>query len=481
TPNTSKDRESRAASAGPLINPNANGNIETTPTSSTTRTTGAIPKIKSLNLGSKQNSNTSQQNSNTTTTEKTTVTSLKNALTKKSSASSSSSSNTSATTAALSAGQTQKTQTSVSKSSSSQNSTMAEQNNSTLNRISKSSLQWLLVNKWLPLWMGQGTDCKVIDFNFMFSRDCVDCDAASAAAQMANPYGTPRLTGLPQDIVRFNARAEMHAAATTYSRRQNDLNTSRPMHNTLNRLREAEPSPYARRYEDPSYENVHVQWQNGFEFGRSRDYDHSIAASAATGPYQSPAAQRAPLQRARSESPTLNQRSNAYASRRLRAVNNNLTTNQTVNINPSSSSNASNNNNSVKFKESYRNFEKSSDNSNIKPNLMKAETLDVVESVATLALPKLAVSTTNESSPLEDLEGAVGGLVEMKTTNEPTPSTSSSSVASSNDMNNLDMATLSPVAQPSIELPDNDNNLPILINNLDIKSTSTMNSEQKDN
>lgn len=48
------------------------------------------------------------------------------------------------------------------------------------------------------------------------------------------------------------------------------------------------------RYEDPSYENVHVQWQNGFEFGRSRDYD----------PNPNYHQQRPMLQRARSESPT---------------------------------------------------------------------------------------------------------------------------------------------------------------------------------
>lgn len=45
-----------------------------------------------------------------------------------------------------------------------------------LNRISKSSLQWLLMNKWLPLWMGNGSDCNVLDFNFMFSRNCDGCE-----------------------------------------------------------------------------------------------------------------------------------------------------------------------------------------------------------------------------------------------------------------------------------------------------------------
>lgn len=44
-----------------------------------------------------------------------------------------------------------------------------------LNKLTKSSMQWLMMNKWLPLWMGQGTDCRVIDFNFMFSRKCDGC------------------------------------------------------------------------------------------------------------------------------------------------------------------------------------------------------------------------------------------------------------------------------------------------------------------
>lgn len=45
-----------------------------------------------------------------------------------------------------------------------------------LNKITKSSMQWLLMNKWLPLWIqGQGSDCRVIDFNFMFSRKCDGC------------------------------------------------------------------------------------------------------------------------------------------------------------------------------------------------------------------------------------------------------------------------------------------------------------------
>lgn len=62
------------------------------------------------------------------------------------------------------------------------NPTMAAQNDmipmhtNTLNRISKTSLQWLLMNKWLPLWYyGDGSECNVSDFNFMFSRNCDGC------------------------------------------------------------------------------------------------------------------------------------------------------------------------------------------------------------------------------------------------------------------------------------------------------------------
>lgn len=62
------------------------------------------------------------------------------------------------------------------------NPTMATQNDmvpmhtTTLNRIPKTSLQWLLMNKWLPLWYyGDGSECNVLDFNFMFSRNCEGC------------------------------------------------------------------------------------------------------------------------------------------------------------------------------------------------------------------------------------------------------------------------------------------------------------------
>lgn len=47
-----------------------------------------------------------------------------------------------------------------------------QQQQNSLNRISKSSLQYLLINKWIPLFIGgSGPDYKIIDFNFMFNRN----------------------------------------------------------------------------------------------------------------------------------------------------------------------------------------------------------------------------------------------------------------------------------------------------------------------
>lgn len=64
----------------------------------------------------------------------------------------------------------------------------------TLNRISKTSLQYLMVNKYLPF----GPDYKIIDFNFMFSRNC----------QNGAESGGSLDTG-DQELVRFNGQAEM--------------------------------------------------------------------------------------------------------------------------------------------------------------------------------------------------------------------------------------------------------------------------------
>jgi kelch-like protein 2/3 len=56
--------------------------------------------------------------------------------------------------------------------------------------FSKSSLQYLLMNKWLPL----GPDYKIIDFNFMFSRNCSSPGGQCNAAE---------------GFVQFNGQAEM--------------------------------------------------------------------------------------------------------------------------------------------------------------------------------------------------------------------------------------------------------------------------------
>uniref|UniRef100_A0A182NTY3 BTB domain-containing protein n=1 Tax=Anopheles dirus TaxID=7168 RepID=A0A182NTY3_9DIPT len=67
-------------------------------------------------------------------------------------------------------------------------------------RVSKPSLQWLLVNKWLPLWVGQTPpDYKFIDFNFMFSRNCDGCSSASGA------HAPQQQQHQQQELVRYGA------------------------------------------------------------------------------------------------------------------------------------------------------------------------------------------------------------------------------------------------------------------------------------
>lgn len=57
-----------------------------------------------------------------------------------------------------------------------QQNSVAPMHTTTLNRMSKASLHWLMMNKWLPLWYyGDGSECNVMDFNFMFSRNCEGC------------------------------------------------------------------------------------------------------------------------------------------------------------------------------------------------------------------------------------------------------------------------------------------------------------------
>lgn len=339
--NNAKEREQRSASAGPLSmgcanNSNGNGSAsgasEPPTSSSSNRQTGAIPKIKALGLNSNKPSNSNSASS--TAAEK--ALAIKNAITKKA---------------------TNNTITSQQTTNAKANTTSPEHsaNSGTLNRISKSSLQWLLVNKWLPLWIGQGPDCKMIDFNFMFSRDCGGCDATSAATHMTNPYYTPRLGGMmPHDLVRFSAaNAEMHApCAAAAAALRRDLNM-RPR--ALNRLRESEQANRSNaathRYEDPSYENVHVHWQNGFEFGRSRDYEHGHQT----------ATNRPQLQRARSESPSF-----STQQRRMR---------QSANVAaPTGNSVASTAGGSaVNYSDHFKNYVLNAENNTFKPKLAKVE------------------------------------------------------------------------------------------------------------
>ncbi|KAH8246497.1 hypothetical protein KR038_005803 [Drosophila bunnanda] len=297
TPNVSMERAARSSSAGAAgvasVSVEEQPLADNQPSSSNSTTsrppTGAIPKVKIA----------------TSKAAKEATTGASSGTAVASSASTDKSSSTAGTGAGKAGTLAKKSSTGSAAAARSSSSS----GDGTLNRISKSSLQWLLVNKWLPLWIGQGPDCKVIDFNFMFSRDCVSCDTASVASQMSNPYGTPRLgVGLPQDMVRFQSSCSggaCTAAGAAASTMRRDT-TGRPLHSTLSRLRmnggerrnQNAVAAANYRYEDPSYENVHVQWQNGFEFGRSRDYDPNSIY------HQQQQQQRPMLQRARSESPT---------------------------------------------------------------------------------------------------------------------------------------------------------------------------------
>lgn len=423
-------------------------------------TTGAIPKIKTINT------NNNNKVCTLNIADKFTSASLKNALIKKVPTTLTTTSTTvsSSTTSSVSC-------STGSRSSMAYNmcNTMVETNNGSLNRISKSSLQWLLVNKWLPLWIGQGTtDCKVIDFNFMFSRNCMDCshdvsqraavrvpDAFNNSAEtitsnvatsslpntcsngipvplgvplINNTYGTSNYNGsngggLPHDIVHFNARAEMCCPTTAshmFRRQHIDLN-NRPLHNALNRLRETEIYANQRRFDESPYENVHVQWQNGFEFGRSREHERSLA-----GPRHSLTnSNRSPLQRARSESPSSTQKTpstvhettaNSVHSKNYRCLRSN---NIPDNVSGNTGSNITTN---VPFLNKPHhfygvNYELNSENNTFKPKSNNrndnnafstietgtvATNLYTVEKNAIIAIPSL-------SNELEEEEGAIGG------------------------------------------------------------------------
>jgi len=405
TPNVSMERAARSASAGAATaveEHSPSDNIPSTSNIITNRTTGAIPKVKTTSKAAKESGGSS--------------TAASPVLDK-----------TTSTGSGKSGTLAKKTSTAATRSSSSGDAN----GNGTLNRISKSSLQWLLVNKWLPLWIGQGPDCKVgstysyqyqcfhyplnlsshqvIDFNFMFSRDCVSCDTASVASQMSNPYGTPRLSGLPQDMVRFQSScAGACAAAGAASTIRRDTNASaRPLHSTLSRLRNGAEKRNPNRlagnyqYEDPSYENVHVQWQNGFEFGRSRDYD----------PNSTYHQQRPMLQRARSESPTFSNQQ-----RRLQRLSAQAQQQSQQAMPPGSP-------------DPYKNYKLNADNNSFKPKPTAAEELEgaVGGAVAEIAAPEVDIEVVDLVSCSDN---------ETETTNSqnnPSGTTSSSNVNEHND------------------------------------------------
>lgn len=237
----------------------------------------------------------------------------------------------------------------------------------------------------------------------MFSRDCSGCDAASAATHMSNPYYTPRLGGMmPHDLMRFSAaNAEIHApcaAASTALRR--DLNM-RPR--ALNRLREYEQNrrdTATHRYEDPSYENVHVHWQNGFEFGRSRDYEHNHQNATGTT--------RPQLQRARSESPNFNTQQ-----RRIRQ--NSTATQSGNNVPPAAGFST------TKYIDTFKNYVLNAENNTFKPKL-KSENSDVlncaasgsgnVSGAAEVIINPLADNLDgNETPPVAELEADMDEIV----------------------------------------------------------------------
>lgn len=106
-----------------------------------------------------------------------------------------------------------------------------------LNRISKSSLQWLLMNKWLPLWIGNGSDCNMLDFNFMFSRNCDGCER-------------------DDDVVVYDeSNSVAYANGYREFAPENHYTVSRPRcyHNSLMRFNQANPHRMYRSNRRPNY------------------------------------------------------------------------------------------------------------------------------------------------------------------------------------------------------------------------------------
>lgn len=144
---------------------------------------------------------------------------------------------------------------------------MVEATNSS-NRISKSSLQYLLLNKWLPL----GPDYKIIDFNFMFSRNC-----PGQNGQYENQ----------ENVVQFNGQAEMLEPGVQQPQREyptmNPTNYPRVIRNTpqLSRLRESEAEVL-----QPN-DNVHQYRSNGNAF-RARSESPSFGGVRPRNPQEDP-------------------------------------------------------------------------------------------------------------------------------------------------------------------------------------------------
>lgn len=251
----------------------------------------------------------------------------------------------------------------------------------------------------------------------MFSRDCVSCDTASVASQMSNPYGTPRLGlgPLPQDMMRYQG-----GCASAGSMRRDPNAASRPLHSNLSRLRcgadkrqnnTMGSSSY--RHEDPSYENVHVQWQNGFEFGRSREYDTSYSNN-----HQQQQQQRPLLQRARSESPTFSNQQR----RTQRAA-----------------AQAKSTQKSSKLADPFKNYELNADNNSFKPKqAAPVELSDELEGAVGGA--------ANEATGLElDANEPVEPIISISSDNETdtTTTTTTTTTATNNQPNNSNAATAS--------------------------------------
>lgn len=143
-----------------------------------------------------------------------------------------------------------------------------------VNRISKPSLHWLLVNKWLPMWVGQTPpDYKFIDFNFMFSRNCDGCGSATNH----------------QELMQLDGQAEMRSHEygdyIPPAREYPTMNGSYPrvLRNTpqLSRLREHE------------YENVPVDSPPGrLDFAGSRSAFSYVNRARSESPARSGSTRR---------------------------------------------------------------------------------------------------------------------------------------------------------------------------------------------